>query len=445
MVAPNKRITTQQITGQKGIALIQSRVLTMGFTWTPTGALEAGIDGYIEIRDDQTGDVYNAIIQVQSKATKERFAAETADSFEYLCDRRDLDYWMRGNAPVILIVSRPNDDEAYWVPIKDYFRDPLARQTRKVYFDKRHHSFDTCCQDLLIQLAMPEASGVYLAPQPRREVLYSNLLPIASFAPRLYVAETDHRERGDIWRELKRIDAKIGGEWLLSNKRIISVYNLGDYPWRTLCDIGTLEDFATEEWADSDDPDRQREFVRLLNACLREKCYPAVRYSKAHDCFYFAATRDLRPRTHSYQATKTRTSRTVFRGYPTQNDPSYYRHSAFEGRFRRFDGQWFLEITPTYYFTYNGHDDDRYYKDRLTGIKKLERSDAVTGQLIMWAELLSRPPDLFSTAYQHLSFDRITTFEIDAGIDDQAWLHREEMDEVAQHAVAAEQLGLFPE
>jgi hypothetical protein len=447
MAAPTKRITGQQMTGQKGIALIQSRVLDMGFTWTPTGALEAGIDGYIEIRDDETGDVYNSIIQVQSKATKEPFAAETAGTFDYLCDTRDLDYWIRGNAPVILVVSRPTTNEAYWVSIKDYFRDPAMRQARKVRFDKRRQSFDGSCRDDLIRLAVPDSTGIYLAPPPRTETLISNLLPVTSLPQRLYIAETDVRERSDIWRDLKRLDVRVGGEWLLSNKRLVSVYDLRDFPWNTLCDVGTAEEFGVDEWADSDDPDRRREFVRLLNACLREKCYPLVRYSKARDSFYFAASRDLRPRPYHYQAAKMRTSRIVFRGYPTPDDPSYYRHSAFEGRFKRFDGQWYLEITPTYHFTYNGHDDDRYYKDRLAGIKKLERNDAVTGQLIMWAEFLSKKADLFSTDYAHLAFGQLTTFEIEAAIDDHAWLPREEKEKetVGHHEEVAEQLGLFSE
>jgi hypothetical protein len=107
-----KKISHQDITGDRGIALIHSIVGEMGFVWNPTG-LEAGIDGYIEIRDAITGEMTNFIIQVQSKATDKDFQAETADSFDYYCDSRDIDYWLGGNAPVILIRSRPSSNEAY--------------------------------------------------------------------------------------------------------------------------------------------------------------------------------------------------------------------------------------------------------------------------------------------------------------------------------------------
>src|SRR5258705_9556726 len=95
-----KKIHPNSIIGQQGINFIEKIVLDMGFVWYPTGAIEAGIDGSIEIRDANSGEVTNSIIQVQSKSTKGSFQAETADGFDYLCEENDLEYWLRGNAPV---------------------------------------------------------------------------------------------------------------------------------------------------------------------------------------------------------------------------------------------------------------------------------------------------------------------------------------------------------
>lgn len=47
-----KKIPRNNIIGQRGINLIKSFVLEMGRTGHPTtGTLEAGIDGFIELRD----------------------------------------------------------------------------------------------------------------------------------------------------------------------------------------------------------------------------------------------------------------------------------------------------------------------------------------------------------------------------------------------------------
>jgi hypothetical protein len=64
----------------------------MGFTWTPTsGAKDAGIDGFIGIRDPKPGEALNQIVQVQSKATPnvprahlERQQLLSQESFELL-------------------------------------------------------------------------------------------------------------------------------------------------------------------------------------------------------------------------------------------------------------------------------------------------------------------------------------------------------------------------
>jgi hypothetical protein len=155
-----KKIHRNSLLGQQGINLIERIVLEMGFVWYPTSGLEAGIDGLIEIRDPVTGVVRNTILQVQSKATAGSFTAETAQGFDYLCDARDLDYWLQGNAPVILVVSRPATNEAYWVSVKDYFKDLAVRQARKVHFDKRRDCFDSACRPALLALGMPRNAGI---------------------------------------------------------------------------------------------------------------------------------------------------------------------------------------------------------------------------------------------------------------------------------------------
>lgn len=110
--------------------MIEKVVLDMGFVWNAS-TLDAGIDGVIEVRDTETGAATNCIIQVQSKATVNRFQADNEKTFEYLCDERDLAYWMGGNAPVILVCSYLSTGLSYWVSIKDYFKDPQKLKREK--------------------------------------------------------------------------------------------------------------------------------------------------------------------------------------------------------------------------------------------------------------------------------------------------------------------------
>ena len=52
-----KRLTRQQILGETAVQFIGRCFLDMGLPWHPTNApLDAGIDGFIEIRDPQSGE-----------------------------------------------------------------------------------------------------------------------------------------------------------------------------------------------------------------------------------------------------------------------------------------------------------------------------------------------------------------------------------------------------
>jgi Domain of unknown function (DUF4365) len=430
-----KRISRNSLLGEQGIALIHQRVLEMGYLWYPTGAVEAGIDGLIELRDPVTGAVRNSIVQVQSKATEGNFEGETDTEFFFICDERDLDYWLNGNAPVILVRSRPKTQEAYWVSIKEYFTEPASRKTRKIVFSKEKNKFNTSAQQAIWNLGIPKDSGVFRPPLPKTELLYSSLLPVVRFADTVYVAETEYRIPSQIWAQFKQRDVRTGGEWFLQDGRIFSFQPLDEFPFSDVCDNGTVERFSAMEWAQSDSTDRLREFVRLLNRCLSAKLFKiGVKFDKGYDHYYFRATEGLTTRKVSYTSLRNRqTRREVFRGYVSPIAPdrmSYYRHSAFEGHFLTFDGSWFLQITPTYRFTWDGHHISGSASERLKGIKRLERNGAVLGQLVMWAALLSAAPDLFGE-YPFLHFGALQPFRFDYGIVDSQWLPKEEPDEAA--------------
>jgi hypothetical protein len=88
-----KRVDRSAHIGDSGIALIHRRTNDMGFVWHER-KIDAGIDGEIELRDQATGEVANRFLLVQSKARDNRFSGEDDESFHYICDSRDIDYWL---------------------------------------------------------------------------------------------------------------------------------------------------------------------------------------------------------------------------------------------------------------------------------------------------------------------------------------------------------------
>jgi uncharacterized protein DUF4365 len=440
-----KKIHQHSVTGQHGVSIIEQAVLKMKHIWSANGPLEAGIDGTIEIRDAVTGELTNCILRVQSKATTKPFLNETEDRFEYPCDERDLEYWLRGNAPVILVCSRVDTGHAYWKSIKDYFRDSANRKSRRVIFDKKADSFDESAGPKLAALAIPKDSGIYLAPRFRQETLYSNLLRVSTLPARLYLAVTEYGSRDEIREALSTYIPHPRREWVTRSKTILSVHDLSQHPWNKVVDPGTVEEFDTSDWAQSDDNDKRNDFAHLLSLCLSEKLGgEPIRWDKAEHVYYFTATVDRKKRVVSYQGVKQRTSKEVFGARWSKRDRSrisYYRHSAFEGRFARYDGEWFLEIVPTYRFTRDGHRPSLFADDLLKTIKRLEHNPAVLGQLFMWAHVLStESAPLFGERYPFLAFGKIETFPIEVGIEDDEWIKQEPADERAALQAAGQEL-----
>jgi hypothetical protein len=444
-----KKVSANVLFGEEGINLVQKRVIEMGFVWHQRGQVDAGIDGTIELRKEETGEVLNSIIQVQSKATKARFPAETQGSFEYTCDERDLEYWLRGNTPVILVVSRPLTNEAYWVSVKDYFKDSSRRKLRKICFDKKKDRFERACRSELFGLGAHKDSGLYLGPTPKAEKIYSNLLRVSFFGERIHVADTEYWDRHALREHLKTLGLRHAEEWILRSKRIVSFLDLQEPPWDKVCDLGTAEGFNASEWANSSDPDRVRDFVDLLNRCLKQKTWHLfLRHHPGRDCYYFAPTKGGRARRVRYESLSKQSTRTVFKGYASKTDKNriaYYRHLAFGGQFRRYGSQWYLEIVPTYHYTSDGFRLDRWSAERLAGIKRLERNPAVLHQVLFWADYLRAPRtgSLFKQEYGLLQFGDLLALDADSGVSDAEWLPREEDEATRQAAEWVDEPSLF--
>jgi hypothetical protein len=109
------------LVGEARIALIHKRVTEMGYLFHPR-RVDHGIDGHIDLVDPGTYEVLNLVLLIQSKASGLPFPYETETSFQYTCDEADLNYRLSGNAPVVLILSHPEREQAWWVDIKPSLR-----------------------------------------------------------------------------------------------------------------------------------------------------------------------------------------------------------------------------------------------------------------------------------------------------------------------------------
>jgi hypothetical protein len=415
-----KTISIPGVTGQKGINAIERVVLEMGSRWTASGPNEVGIDGYIELFDPNSRQSLGLTLAVQSKVDSS-LGSHTGSTFEYWCNPADLTYWLNGNTPIILVVSDGTPEQVYWVSLKSYFRDWTPSEPARVAFDKPKDRFSRDCLARLLETSAPK-SGLYLAPAMRAETLHANLLLLQSYPPTICVAGTECRGYRDVWSLLRGAGGELDAGWILWEKKLFSFHDLSKPPWAAVCDLGTLEEFSASDWSESDDPQRQRIFVELLNHTLRAQLSPEIRYWPKEECYAILG----RPHKLSYQSLRRTSKISVVSQFSSTNAEGrkfeWMRHVAFRGQFLFLSGQWYLEITPTYRFTTDGFNLDRFHEDRLSGIKRIEGNRAVLSSILFWANYLRPRTGLFRGTPPPLEFGELLSFNCDVGIVDRAWL-----------------------
>lgn len=413
-----KTLSSTGQTGQQGVNFIEGVLLKMGSRWTPSGPNEVGIDGYIELFDPATRVSLGLNLAVQSKVVSS--IRDAAEEFRYNCDPSDLEYWLKGNIPVILIVSDPETNQGYWVWIQEVFQDWRPGDSTSILYRKEEQRFHAGSLSELVRVGAP-ARGLYLPPRRSGERLWSNLLAVEGLPAVVYVAATQLRSTTDIWDILNRRQIRPASGWILWEKKIVSFEDLSGQEWDTICEPGTVEGFDTSEWSESDDPERTRLFVQLLNRTLRAQMDSRVRFWPKDDCFAMVGEK----RKQSYKSLKRTSGLTVVSQFMSKSKDGrefpYRRHLAFRAQFRFFDGAWFLEITPTYRFTSDGFKRDLFHESRLKKIKEIEGNRAVLSCVLFWANFLQPDDGLFAGPQPPIVFGELKRIDVGVGIDDKSW------------------------
>lgn len=373
-----KKASDETVIGEQGVALIAAAVAAMKHLWHPTSGVDSGIDGQIELRDPATAEVRNVRIGVQSKATSGPWPSETDTGFYFRPKPKDVDYWLSSTQPVLLICSRPATGEIYWRSVQEWARDTDARRTGRIAFDKQRDRFDADARDVLFDLSVSAEDRVSPpgAP-PIAERVLTNLMPISWKADQLFSAAAPGINRALLVEPAPAF--RDGRLWSL---RPLSAAVLDE------TGAGDLKRGPLEGWRESheaSDLDLVRELVRrelmvkhrhwLLWHYRKQVAYFRRRGEEWEGVSYVWAGGAGRA-VVAPQKAKTR------EGYTS------YRHDAAELDVRRLDGTWFVQVRPTYLFTWDGYRVSGHHDRALASIKKLDRHSTVSQMLRMWQHLL---------------------------------------------------------
>lgn len=424
-----KKISEQQRIGQQGVHLLGARLLSIGLSFQPNGPLDAGIDGFLELRDPQSGEVKAQWITAQLKTQKEgRLAEETDESFSYTCRQHDLEYWLGSNVPVVFFFARLSDERIWWKAIHTWFADDARRRTRKIVFDKTKDTLNEVSLSGFAATVSGFSAPGRIVPSARIvEMLNTNLLKVA-FPAKTHVAET-MSSYSEVREALVERYGSPPIDWILHGKRIYSFRDISIPPFRDVIEEGSEDTIDTSTWIKSDGEVTRRLFVQLLHRALGEMVHESLAYWRDRRYLFWKIGKGKETRTYSYRSFENKTSRKVVKSYKRDGEttPSYFRHDAFHANFVRIAGEWYLAVEPTYHFTSDGYHEFRYASDRMSGIKRLETNQSVRGHIGMWSAFLVRQPDLLRK--DPLVFSALPALSLPYGVLDDLWRENEDDEE----------------
>ena len=427
-----KVVTDNQRNGELGETLVKAAILGLGHVFEGRGRLETGIDGTIEFRDPVTRKVLGKTVAVQVKTTAAgKYSREDDTSFDYLLKTADLEYWRDTNLPVIIIVLRLSDQSMFW---KDVSAGAPGDE-RRLTFDKVADKLDAASIDRMAQLSVERGKlGSFVPPMRSGEPAHLNLMRIV-LPEEIFVAESPFRSGRDAMPTLLAQDDR-HFDWVIRGRRFVSFRDPTRTAVEKIIDRDTLEAVETEYVALTDDPDDEVIMIELLRRTMEEQFAADIAYDKDTRAFHFRPPDPLVPREYRYRSLKEMTSATVVQLYPDRKKPdrlNNVRHHAFAPRFERIGDDWFVSITPTFFFSENGSRCHRFAPTLLAGKKRLNRNDSVRGQLLLRRHFLANndagedsSPSLFNLEPADdprplLAFETLEPVIMEVAVPEDAW------------------------
>lgn len=381
-----KTITDSQLIGEIGETAAKLKFMGIGYQFTGRDRLEAGIDGIAEAMDENHPTAM--MIAVQVKATRAaRYAGENDNEFTYTVRAIDLEYWRGSNLPVILVLYRQSDDTFYWKSLENL----VGAAKRTLRFDKKQDLLDSKARDRLAALTVAkQGHGYYVPPLGGGEEAIVNMLPI-SLPNDIFVSQTQLSNRAAL-AKMNKIRSGKRYDWMVSETSLWTFHDPLTSSVRDLVERDQVEQIETDFLALHDSKDQQYKFAGLLRHTLAHDFRDTLGWDKEKRQFYFLPEPQGIARQFQYLGAKQKTKADVVSVYKKSKDEGpvdYVRHHSFSPRFERLAEQWYLVVSPSYFFTVDGVRRLNYPETLLSGKKRLDNKNTVRGQVIMWHRLLS--------------------------------------------------------
>lgn len=299
-------------------------------------------------------------------------------------------------------------------------------------------------------------------PLEPREIVTFNLIDLA-FPSELYIGELKQeilfnksgRKRKNIREAVRNFGQELGirfpSAYIVHGGRLITFFNLeiDNNPYSKLIENGTIECLSSKEFYEIDE-DYERVFKALLRFSLQQRLFKEyVTWYKNENQFVFLPKPDDGDIREESWMDKRMSTRKVFERKYNKKDISkifYQKHLAFSVDFVRFDDDWNISITPTWFFSYGENFEKSGFADEnISWLKRQETNRSVFNHfrfLSAWLRDIDEV-DIFSIGEARddfLSFGKILTVHGHPNLDETLWAS---LPDEIDHVDLPERRGFF--
>ena len=264
------------------------------------------------------------------------------------------------------------------------------------------------------------------------ELYFPQILYIAELMPEVFDGKKPRNQRKQVGNYVRSLHRGVPSDYEVNSGSLITFHNLEDQnnPFAFLIDEGTVEPFQPSDYY-SIDADHERVFKSLLRFSMQQKLHRhRVLWEFKTGIFIFLPIEDSDNTRVETWIGKKKATRTVFERKFKRNEPDKVlsmRHFAFSLSFLTVDDEWYVAITPEWFFSFGENYRQSAFGDKLlSGLKRMEKNRSVFDQfrfLCSWLRDLDSD-DLFSedaATTPHITFGQILEFGGGRYLNEDLW------------------------
>ena len=235
---------------------------------------------------------------------------------------------------------------------------------------------------------------------------------------------------------MRQNNATFSSDWVVRGRELLSFHNLRDdnLGIANIIDTASADPIPVSTYVTNADGSFNLDHLNIFKDLLRKSFqaqlkHRGITWQHRERVFFFTRVNDTDVRKESWSKSK---GRQVYKRVPNKHNFTKtlnHEHLAFDVGFDLFEGQWYLSVKPTMFYSLDGYAKSKWHKSNVAIIKKKDRNHNVLEDLCFIAEILRKDQseDLLAQGDRlFIKLGELIQLVDSPFLDDAEWLKREE-------------------